>query len=145
MKMTVFQKNHSFFSPLIHFLFKDPISDEELLEVAYEAGLAEHNRVRALHRDTPPLVQSLKATVDAQAYADFLVSDWKGLKHSHGSSRPGQGENLARCGGSSPAAACVKATKMWYSEIKNYDFTNMGNHVGTVGHFVQVSVDKTSR
>ena len=48
------------------------------MEVANEAGLAEHNRLRALHRDTPPMVQSLKVTVDAQAYADKLANDWKG-------------------------------------------------------------------
>ena len=48
------------------------------MEAAYTTGLAEHNRVRALHMDTPPMVQGLKITVDAQAYADKLANDWKG-------------------------------------------------------------------
>ena len=112
------------------------------MEAAYTTGLAEHNRVRALHMDTPPMVQGLKITVDAQAYADKLANDWKGpgtkvLVHAPQNTRPGQGENLAYNHESSPAAACVKATNQWYDEIKDYDYDNPGFSMAT-GHFTQV-------
>ena len=80
-----------------------------------------------------------------QAYADKLANDWKGpgnkiLHHAPSSARPGQGENLAWTGASSPAAACLKAVKMWYAEIKDYDFATPGFSFET-GHFTQVSLE----
>ena len=119
------------------------------MEAAYDAGLAEHNRLRALHKDTPPMVQGLKVTVAAQAYADKLVNDWKGpgssiLRHAPANARPGQGENLAYNYESSAASACVAATKAWYDEIKDYNYATPGFGYNT-GHFTQVSVSIYSR
>ena len=126
-------------------IFKKPVSKEDLLKVASEAGLAEHNRVRALHCDTPPMVQGLEQTISAQAYAEKLVKDWKGpgteiMHHAPSDARPGQGENLAYNWESTPAAACVKATNQWYDEIKDYNFAKPGfvKHGCVIGHFTQV-------
>ena len=103
-----------------------------------EAGLAEHNRVRALHRDTPPMELGDEQTESAQAYAEKLVSDWEGvLKHSAGDDRPGQGENLAYNYAETPEAACIKATNQWYDEVENYDYDQPGFAMNT-GHFTQV-------
>ena len=115
------------------------------MQTAFEAGLAEHNRVRLLHCDTPPMVQGLEQTISAQAYAEKLVNDWKGpgterMHHAPSHARPGQGENLAYVWESTPAAACVKATFLWYNEIKDYDFAKPGfvKPGCVIGHFTQV-------
>ena len=119
-------------------IFKTLSSKEDLLKAASEAGLAEHNRVRALHRDTPPMIQGLEQTISAQAYAEKLVNDWKGtLQHSANNDRPGQGENLAYNWEATPAAACKKATNQWYDEIKDYKYAKPGFAMNT-GHFTQV-------
>ena len=115
------------------------------MKAASEAGLAEHNRVRALHCDTPPMVQGLEQTISAQAYAEKLVNDWKGpgtnmLIHSANNDRPGQGENLANVWEATPAAACKKASYLWYDEIKDYNFAKPGfvKPGCVIGHFTQV-------
>ena len=113
------------------------------MQAASDAGLAAHNRVRALHRSTPPMVTGRKQTTDAQAYAEKLAMDWDGvsifnvLHHSSNQDRPGQGENLAANYESSPAAACVFATNQWYDEIKDYNYAKPGFTKG-IGHFTQV-------
>ena len=112
------------------------------MEAAYDAGLAEHNRLRALHKNTPPMVQGLKVTIAAQAWADKLVNDWKGpgysiLHHAPNSARPGQGENIAYNFEVDAAKACVAATKAWYDEIKDYNYASPGFGYNT-GHFTQV-------
>ena len=108
------------------------------MKEASEAGLAEHNRVRALHKNTPPMVQGLEQTISAQAYAEKLVNDWQGtLQHSGNNDRPGQGENLAYNWEATPAAACKKATNQWYNEIKDYKYSKPGFAMNT-GHFTQV-------
>ena len=108
------------------------------MKEASEAGLAEHNRVRALHRGTTPMVQGSEQTISAQVYAEKLVNDWKGtLQHSAYNDRPGQGENLAYNWEATPAAACEKATIQWYDEIKDYNYAKPGFAMNT-GHFTQV-------
>ena len=112
------------------------------MKAACEAGLAEHNRVRAFHKDTPPMKQGPEQTISAQAYAEKLVNDWKGpgtqiLHHAPKSARPRQGENLAYTWEASPAAACKMATNLWYDEIKDYNYAKPGFTKGT-GHFTQV-------
>ena len=114
------------------------------MKAANEAGLAEHNRVRDLHINTPSMVQGLKQTTDAQAYAEKLARDWDGksimtvLHHAPNKDRPGQGENLAANWESSPAAACKMATNQWYDEIKDYNYARPGFAMNT-GHFTQVN------
>ena len=132
----------------IYTSIKQPLEEVDLFEAANEAGLAEHNRLRALHKDTPSMVQGLKITVDAQNWAKKLVNEWKGpgsdmadvLVHARFGERIGQGENLAYIGAKklSPAEACVKAVQCWYKEIKDYDYANPGYQPGA-GHFTQVS------
>ena len=127
---------------MIPFAFQEPVSKEQLLKAASEAGLAEHNRVRALHRDTPSMTTGLEQTISAQAYAEKLVNDWKGpgtniMIHSAGHDRPGQGENLAYNYEATPAAACKMATNQWYDEIKDYNYGKPGFAMAT-GHFTQV-------
>ena len=112
------------------------------MKEASEAGLAEHNRVRALHRDTPPMVQGFEQTISAQAYAEKLVNEWKGpgtqiMHHAPSQARPGQGENLAYNWEATPAAACKMATNQWYDEIKDYNYARPGFKKG-IGHFTQV-------
>ena len=123
-------------------ILKKPSSKEDLLKAAFAAGLAEHNRVRALHCDTPPMVQGLEQTISAQAYAEKLVNDWKGpgtkiLIHSANKDRPGQGENLAYVWEATPAAACKMSSYLWYDEIKDYNYAKPGFAMNT-GHFTQV-------
>ena len=127
--------SHDFFKEL----FKKPISKEQLLKEASETGLAEHNRVRALHKNTPPMVQGLAQTISAQAYAEKLVNEWTGsLLYSANNDRPGQGELLAHNWEPTPTAACKKATNQWYDEIKDYDYAKPGSATNT-GNFTQVS------
>ena len=88
------------------------------------------------------MVQNLKCTVAAQAWADKLVNDWKGpgysiLHHAPNSARPGQGENIAYNFEADAAKACVAATKAWYDEIKDYNYASPGFGYNT-GHFTQV-------
>ena len=109
-----------------------------------EAGLAEHNRVRALHTDTPPMELGDEQMESAQAYADKLVNDWEGpgtspLKHAAWDDRRGQGENLAYTRAETPEAACIKATNKWYDEVEDYDYDKPGFAMNT-GHFTQVVV-----
>ena len=87
--------------------------------------------------------QGLKLTIAAQKYADKLVKKWKGpgtsiLRHAPADRRRGQGENLAYNFEADAAAACVSAIKLWYDEIKDYDFTSPGFGYNT-GHFTQVN------
>ena len=109
------------------------------MKAASEAGLAEHNRVRALHRDTSPMTTGLEQTISAQAYAEKLVNEWTGsLLYSANNDRPGQGELLAYNWEPTPAAACKKATNKWYDEIKDYNYAKPG-FASNTAHFTQVS------
>ena len=67
---------------------------------------------------------------DAKTWADFLSAN---NKFQHGSS----GENLYITG-SKPSDPCVRATKAFYDEIKDYNFNKPGFSMAT-GHFTQVS------
>ncbi|EJS43152.1 pry1p [Saccharomyces arboricola H-6] len=100
-------------------------SDENLSDFASNI-LAEHNKKRALHKDTPALAWSSTLATYAQDYADNY--DCSGtLTHSGGE----YGENLA-LGYDGPAAVDA-----WYNEISDYDFSNPGFSSNT-GHFTQV-------
>ncbi|CAI4034344.1 hypothetical protein SMKI_10G1310 [Saccharomyces mikatae IFO 1815] len=95
--------------------------------------LAEHNKKRALHKDTPALSWSETLATYAQDYADNY--DCSGtLTHSGGP----YGENLA-LGYDGPGAVDA-----WYNEISNYDFSNPG-FSGNTGHFSQVVWKSTTQ
>ncbi|CAI4552196.1 BAQ_1a_G0028950.mRNA.1.CDS.1 [Saccharomyces cerevisiae] len=107
-------------------------SDSDLSDFA-SSVLAEHNKKRALHKDTPALSWSDTLASYAQDYADNY--DCSGtLTHSGGP----YGENLA-LGYDGPAAVDA-----WYNEISNYDFSNPGFSSNT-GHFTQVVWKSTTQ
>ena len=95
--------------------------------------LAEHNKKRALQKDTPALTWSDTLATYAQDYADNY--DCSGtLTHSGGP----YGENLA-LGYDGPGAVDA-----WYNEISDYDFSNPGFSSNT-GHFTQVVWKSTTQ
>ncbi|CAI4563401.1 AQG_2a_G0029410.mRNA.1.CDS.1 [Saccharomyces cerevisiae] len=107
-------------------------SDSDLSDFA-SSVLAEHNKKRALHKDTPALSWSDTLASYAQDYADNY--DCSGtLTHSGGP----YGENLA-LGYDGPAAVDA-----WYNEISNYDFSNPGFSSNT-GHFTQIVWKSTTQ
>merc|ERR1711953_709944 len=108
------------------------------LREAQEAGLREHNRLRALHQDTEPLELSNDLCNDAQAWADQLMSQGR-FDHAE----TNDGENLEGATGMSPTVVeeAVRATQSWYNELHNpgYNFNNPGwNENPGAGHFTQV-------
>lgn len=95
--------------------------------------LAEHNKKRELHQNTPDLTWSETLASYAQNYADNY--DCSGnLVHSGGQ----YGENLAVGYGT------TGAVDGWYNEIKNYDFSNPGFSSNT-GHFSQLVWKSTTQ
>ncbi|WP_157229145.1 CAP family protein [Nocardia brevicatena] len=100
-----------------------------------QTGLTLHNQYRAKH-DSPAmtLTQSLNAAAQqcAQYYAQKRTID-----HSCPYKR-GAGENLVGGQGRWDAVPFVQmGTKMWYDEVKDYDFNNPGFSMAT-GHFTQL-------
>lgn len=116
------------------------------IEQAQQAGLDEHNRLRALHHDTPPLVLSRELCNDAQEWADTLMSENR-FDHAPRSERNGCGENIASASGHSAdfVEEAIRATKSWYNELYDpgYDFGNPGWQSGA-GHFTQIVWKETS-
>ncbi|SMN21736.1 similar to Saccharomyces cerevisiae YJL079C PRY1 Protein of unknown function [Maudiozyma saulgeensis] len=95
--------------------------------------LAEHNKKRELHKDTPDLTWSETLASYAQNYADSY--DCSGnLVHSGGQ----YGENLAVGYGT------TGSVDAWYNEISNYDFSNPGFSSNT-GHFTQLVWKSTTQ
>ncbi|XP_030374306.1 uncharacterized protein LOC115623894 [Scaptodrosophila lebanonensis] len=99
--------------PVIHGDFEDSILDE-------------HNRYRAKH-NTPKLTLDSGLSSGCASYAKEIAAK-NSLDHSSGN----YGENL--CMRSSDPVQCVK---MWYDEIKDYDYKNPKFSAAT-GHFTQV-------
>ncbi|KAM3910853.1 uncharacterized protein RB166_019653 isoform 2-T5 [Leptodactylus fuscus] len=94
--------------------------------------VAAHNKYRALH-GSPPLQLNRDLCSSAQKWADHLLSI-RTLQHSNSKC----GENLYYRSSSSPKdLAGNEPVDSWYSEIKNYDFSNPGFSSNT-GHFTQV-------
>lgn len=107
-------------------------SDSNLSDFA-STMLNEHNKKRALHKDTSALSWSSELASYAQNYADNF--DCSGnLVHSGGP----YGENLAL------GYDATGAVDAWYGEISNYDFSNPGTSSNT-GHFTQVVWKGTSK
>lgn len=77
-----------------------------------------------------------KLASNAQAYAQHLANAGKGLQHSGGDSRPGQGENLYW---SKPNGSMADASQGWVNEVKNYHGEKIGEgDFGSYGHYTQV-------
>lgn len=91
-----------------------------------------HNAYRQKH-NTPSLTLSGDLTASAQKWADYLISI-KTLQHSD----TNNGENLYFAWSSAPKTLTGKeAVDSWYSEIKDYNFSQPGFSSKT-GHFTQV-------
>ncbi|XP_048118557.1 Golgi-associated plant pathogenesis-related protein 1 [Alosa alosa] len=94
--------------------------------------LQTHNELRAKH-GVPALTMSDALCNSTQAWADHLESK-PCLQHSDTKN----GENLYFSSSSAPIKLTGKeAVENWYSEIKDYDFSNPGFGSNT-GHFTQV-------
>ncbi|MEE6504714.1 hypothetical protein FKM82_005310 [Ascaphus truei] len=94
--------------------------------------LAAHNTYRKQH-GVPPLQLSRELCRSAQKWADNLLSI-RTLKHSGTE----YGENLFyKYSSSARELAGHVPVESWYSEIKNYNFSNPG-FGGNTGHFTQV-------
>ena len=72
---------------------------------------------------------------EAKTWADYLAEN-KTLKHAPNLQA---GENLYLSGKPPPKEPCAEATKLFYGEIKNYDFNKPG-FSGNTGHFTQVNL-----
>ncbi|MBF6193982.1 MULTISPECIES: CAP family protein [Nocardia] len=100
-----------------------------------QTGLTLHNQYRAKHGSPAmTLTQNLNNLADqcAKYYAQKRTID-----HSC-PYKNGAGENLVGGQSTYDAVSLVQmGTKMWYDEIKEYDFNNPGFSMRT-GHFTQV-------
>lgn len=108
---------------------KEQPKADDLSDVA-KAMVEQHNQVRAKHC-AKPLAWSPKLASVAQAWANKLKANNCAFEHSGGN----YGENLAA--GTSGYMGPDEVVKMWYEEIKDYDFNNPGFSM-TTGHFTQV-------
>ncbi|XP_030621351.1 Golgi-associated plant pathogenesis-related protein 1, partial [Chanos chanos] len=97
-----------------------------------EQFLSAHNEYRRQHQ-APALTMSEDLCSSAQAWANHLLST-KALQHSN----TNNGENLYYAWSSDTKNLTGKeAVDSWYSEIKDYDFSNPRFQSNT-GHFTQV-------
>ena len=87
-----------------------------------EKGLAVHNKYRGLH-GSPELKWSDELATKAEKLAYEMAM--KGtIEKSPELENLGVGENVAKLSGSLFNEAGSDATKVWYSEIKNYSFSD---------------------
>ena len=100
--------------------------------------VAAHNAYRAKHC-APPLTWSPKLAAAAQQWANSLKA--QGCKFGHKPRNP-YGENLAA--GTSGALDGREVARMWYDEVKLYDFRRGGFSMQT-GHFTQVVWRQTTQ
>lgn len=93
--------------------------------------VAEHNRYRKQHC-AKPLTWSPQLAADAQKWADTLKA--KGCMFGHSGSK--HGENLAA--GTTGAVPPEEVVRMWYDEVKIYDFKKPTGFSMETGHFTQL-------
>uniref|UniRef100_A0A8R1V3Z0 SCP domain-containing protein n=1 Tax=Pristionchus pacificus TaxID=54126 RepID=A0A8R1V3Z0_PRIPA len=91
--------------------------------------LSDHNQYRAKHR-AAPLRFDETLNKSAQAYAEKLAKEDKGLAHSDSARSGKHGENLYCASGHPP----TDSSRAWYSEIANYNFV-AGKFAPNTGHF----------
>nr|XP_039264930.1 uncharacterized protein LOC120340675 [Styela clava] len=95
-----------------------------------EACIKAHNEYRKCH-NANGLERDTKLTSMAQEWANKLAKRGR-LEHSN---NRGFGENVAFTSKSDPSG--LEIAKMWYDEIKDYNYRNPG-FAGNTGHFTQV-------
>ena len=71
----------------------------------------------------------------AKGWADYLAEN-KTFEHAPNLQA---GENLYLSGKPPPKEPCTEATKLFYGEVKHYDFNKPG-FSGKTGHFTQVNL-----
>ena len=98
------------------------------------SALSRHNILRAAH-GSPPLKLSDSLNEISQKYAEYLSKNEKFEHSSNKYNGEPLGENLFYAYGKIPTGEMVSDD--WYSEIKDYNFSNPGFKSGT-GHFTQV-------
>lgn len=83
-----------------------------MLRCVTEKCIAEHNKLRKLHKDTPPLEWDDEIGRDAQRFAESLANTIN-LEHGH------VGENLFVKMGSNgtTVSTCKSATLAWYVQM----------------------------
>ena len=103
------------------------------IEVQWDTLLhtARHNKLRALHQNTPSLEMSEELNWGAQAWADHLANT-QTFAHADSADRPNQGENLYTAwtsqlltGDALKQWAISKSTdavQSWYDEISDFNW-----------------------
>jgi uncharacterized protein YkwD len=109
---------------------KPPPPQSDDLSEAAKAMVELHNLARGKHC-AKTLSWSPKLAQAAQTWANKLKANNCAFEHSGGN----YGENLAA--GTTGYMGPEEVVKMWYEEIKDYDFNNPGFAMNT-GHFTQV-------
>lgn len=82
-----------------------------------------------------PVTWSDELAKGAKSWADYLAEN-KTFEHAPNLR---VGENLFLSGKPAPKELCTVATKLFYGEVKNYDFNKPG-FSGKTGHFTQVKL-----
>ena len=72
----------------------------------------------------------------AATWATYLA-DNNLFQHATNLEALGEGENLYRSGKPIPTEPCTEATKLFYDEVKDYDYNSPG-FASNTGHFTQV-------
>jgi pathogenesis-related protein 1 len=111
-----------------------------------QEALELHNNARKAV-NVPPLEWSVELAKYAQEWADFLAND----NHCQIAHRRSMGKNSRNAGenifsGSGSMFDALFASKVWYSEIKNYDHSQsaeMGYQMA--GHYTQMVWSKTKK
>jgi uncharacterized protein YkwD len=110
---------------------KSPPRSGSKLSPEAETFITEHNRYRAKHC-AKPLTWSPQLAAESQKWADTLKS--KGCMFGHSGTK--HGENLAA--GTTGAVPPEEVVRMWYDEVKLYDFKKPTGFTMETGHFTQV-------
>ncbi|MFN0249508.1 MAG: CAP family protein [Kofleriaceae bacterium] len=117
---------------------KSPPRSASKLSLEAETFVAEHNRYRAKHC-AKPLTWSPQLAAESQKWADTLKA--KGCMFGHSGTK--HGENLAA--GTTGAVPPEEVVRMWYDEVKLYDFKKPTGFTMETGHFTQVVWTDTSQ
>ncbi|MGA6203368.1 CAP family protein [Nocardia testacea] len=100
-----------------------------------QTGLTLHNQYRAEH-GSPAMTSTQSLNTAAQQCAKYYAQK-RTIDHTC-PYKNGAGENLVGGQGSWDGVSFVQmGTKMWYDEIKDYNFDNPGFSMAT-GHFTQL-------
>jgi len=96
------------------------------------ACVVDANLYRAIHEDTPPLVEDPELTAAAQLWAKRMVE----VGPAHDPDRGHVGENIAWGGSvSSLVDKCIGANALWYSEMKKHSMNPLNPKISGTGHY----------